>query len=44
MESPSLEVLKKSVGMALRAWFSGEHAGGAELMVELPDLGGVLQP
>lgn len=44
MESLSLEVLKKSVGKAVRAWFSGEHAVGTALVVELPDLGGLLQP
>lgn len=44
MESPSLEMLKKSVGKAVRVWFSGEDAGGTGLMVELPDLEGLLQP
>ena len=40
MESPSLEVFKKCVGVALRAVVSG-HGGG---VVGPGDLSGLLQP
>ena len=43
VESPSLEVFKKRVGVALRDTVSG-HRGGGLLMVVLDDLSGLFQP
>ena len=42
VESPSLEVLKKRVDVALRDMVSGH--GGYVLMVGLDDLSGLFQP
>ena len=42
MESPSLEVLKKRVDVALRDVVNGH--GGDELMVGLDDLSGLFPP
>ena len=42
MESPSLEVFKKRVHVALRDVVSGH--GGVGLMVGLDDLSGLFQP
>ena len=42
MESPSLEVFKNRVDVALRDVDSGN--GGDELMVQLEDLRGLFQP
>lgn len=37
-------VFKKCVDVAPGTWVSGEHGGGAGLMVGIGGLGGLLQP
>lgn len=44
IESPFLEVLKRSVDLALEPWFSCDHGGDAGLAVRLGDRKGLLQP
>jgi len=43
IESPSLEVFKKPVDVALRTWFRG-GVGSVRFMVPLYDLEGPFQP